>query len=82
LWFENRALPERTIFWRAGDTKAARRGPWKLVVEKKKSSLFDLSSDIGEQDDLSEQNPERFNEMLRQLAAWEKEVDAYHAAAD
>jgi arylsulfatase A-like enzyme len=70
-----------------GDLEGIRRGNWKLLVKKprtprnrKKSSankppqilLFDLSEDIGEQNNVAEANPE----IVKQLQTRMEEVDA------
>jgi arylsulfatase A-like enzyme len=74
LLFHDRPLAERTVFWRVGDQKAARRGPWKLVNVDGAAKLFNLDTDIGEQDDLAEQYPGRVNRLERELADWENEM--------
>jgi arylsulfatase A-like enzyme len=80
LLFEDRALPDRTVFWRARERKAARHGPWKLVIEEGKTRLFNLTDDIGESQDLADQNPEQLRELRKQLAAWERDVDSNRPA--
>ena len=57
---ENKAAPHDALYWRFGPQKAIRKGDWSLVdwrdFEKKTNSgwqLFDLSKDIGQQDDLA-----------------------------
>lgn len=75
LLFHDRPLVERIVFWRAGDQKAVRRGPWKLVNVDGTSKLFNLDTDVGEQDDLAGRYPERVKGLERELADWEKEVE-------
>jgi arylsulfatase A-like enzyme len=67
-------LAERTIFWRDADEKAARRGPWKLVVRGSAVELFNLSDDIGERQDLSAARPNLVQQLRSELANWERDV--------
>jgi arylsulfatase A-like enzyme len=57
---------------------AIRVGDWKLVerYEDGRAHLYDLSSDIGEQNDLASDNQERVEQMRAKLHAWYREVDA------
>ena len=81
LLLHNDELKERTLFWRHGKQVAARRGPWKVVVNHPKKAkhreppaLFDLSKDIGEKKDLSKVEPMRLKVMMDQLTAWEVDI--------
>jgi arylsulfatase A len=70
---------ERTLFWRSslGRTqKAVRSGDWKLVVDGANTMLFDVSKDIGERTDLTNQRLDVVAQMRPLLAAWESDVDA------
>jgi arylsulfatase A-like enzyme len=79
-------INERPIFWhyphysnQGGKPGAAvRLGKYKLIefFEDNKVELYDLEADIGEQNDLSDQMPERAAELLEILHNWQKEVDA------
>lgn len=69
-------LPDRTVFWRYRNQKAARKGPCKLLVRNKKKTLYNLDEDIAEKNDLSEKQPRILKELKDELAAWEKEVSA------
>ncbi len=53
------------LFWSYEDKRAVRKGNWKAVIPGKNKSLelFDLSSDTGEQHNLSDQQPEIVNRM-------------------
>ena len=57
---------------------AIRVGPWKLIerFEDGATNLYDLSSDVGERNDLAAEHPERVAEMRDRLHAWYLEVDA------
>ena len=57
---------------------AIRMGNMKLIerYEDGQVHLYDLRNDIGEQEDLREQHPEKVNEMRNRLHQWYKEVDA------
>jgi arylsulfatase A len=77
-------LPERTVFWRIGGSKAVRSGPWKLVVNSRDNSteLFNLEQDIGESRDLAGQHPQVVQELLDELRRWEDSVTGDSVAED
>jgi len=56
-----------------------RDGPWKLITRAKGASggpmLFDLTDDIGEQNNLADQHPERVKQMLAAIENWKKDVE-------
>lgn len=73
---EGKGPGPRKLFWRG---QAMRDGTWKLVVTGRRddqASLFDLSKDIGETEDLATKHPDRVKKMLAELAAWRKDVAA------
>lgn len=55
-----------------------RSGPWKLIkyYEGKPFELFNLEKDLGEYKDLSEERPDKVNELNLKLEAWLKNVNA------
>jgi arylsulfatase A len=55
-----------------------RAGDWKLIeaFETGKISLYNLADDIGETDDLSDQEPARVAELSNKLNAWRMDVGA------
>lgn len=57
---------------------AIRKGDWKLIEfwEYDDVELYDLSRDIGEQNDLSMHNPEKVRELQLDLANWRDEIAA------
>jgi arylsulfatase A-like enzyme len=57
---------------------AIREGDYKLVerYEDGRVHLYDLKEDIGEQNDLAAQQPERVEQMRKRLHAWYQSVDA------
>lgn len=72
-----KTLPHDSLYWRFGPQKAVRRGQWKLVDwrdhDAKKNSgwqLFDLSSDVGEQRDQAERQPELVAQLSRDWEQW------------
>jgi len=75
LLLRGEALPERTVFWRMRGRKAARRGPWKLVVSGgKPAELYRLDDDLAETRDVSARHADVAAELLEELAHWEREV--------
>ncbi len=68
--------PRQDMFWQRRLDKAARVGHWKWLDSAKGKGLYDLSNDIGETKDLSEEKPEVLQMMQARFAAWRKEMDA------
>ena len=63
------------MFWQRRSHKAARYKHWKWVEAGDEGGLFDLTSDIGEQKDLSESRPEILADLKARWGAWRKEMD-------
>ena len=71
----NNVPPHQTFFWRIGTRYAVRRGNWKLLrTSDDQIQLFDLSTDVGESNDLSEQRPDVVKELVEALDIWEKDL--------
>tara|TARA_R110002096_G_scaffold175674_2_gene351547 strand:+ start:175 stop:1536 length:1362 start_codon:yes stop_codon:yes gene_type:complete len=76
LLFDGKALAARSLFWRMGSSKAVRRGPWKLCVQAKGGpELFNLISDLSEQSNLANSQPEVLADLTKALSRWEADVD-------
>ena len=73
---EGARLPKRTLFWRYKKGKAARKGPWKLLVQNNQSKLYNLDEDLGEKENLALARPDVVKALEDELAAWEQEVSA------
>jgi arylsulfatase A-like enzyme len=80
------SLPERALYWhyphygnQGGAPGAAiREGDWKLIhwYEDDKRELFNLSDDIGEQNDLAAANADKVAALSAKLVTWQKDVGA------
>lgn len=73
---ENPARPHQTLYWRFGPQWAVRDGDWKLVasrIDENKPRLINLAADIGEANDLSAAEPERYQALLAKWQAWNSE---------
>ncbi|HUE70801.1 MAG TPA: sulfatase-like hydrolase/transferase [Pirellulaceae bacterium] len=68
--------PRDEMFWERRLDKAARVGNYKWVAAERGGGLFDLSSDLGEERDLSAEQPELLAQIKARFAAWKKEMDA------
>ena len=71
------APPPRDLFWCSGSEEgwwAVRSGDWKLVGERARVGLFDLSKDVSEKDDLAKQMPEKVAELTKLHDAWLAEM--------
>jgi arylsulfatase A-like enzyme len=66
--------PRKEMFWQRRGDRAARVGNYKWVESSRGSGLFDLSSDIGEQHDLSKEKPDALRMVKSRFAAWEKRM--------
>ncbi len=64
--------PRKEMFWQRRSDKAARVGNFKWVESSGGSGLFDLSNDIGEQNDLSKQKPDVLRRVKGRFAAWKR----------
>jgi arylsulfatase A-like enzyme len=68
--------PHERLFWRTGGgaKSAMREGDWKLVGgETGGTQLFNLAADIGENKDLSAEQPEVLARLRRAYANWNKD---------
>jgi arylsulfatase A-like enzyme len=62
----------KEMFWQRRGDKAARVGNFKWVESSRGSGLFDLSADIGEQHDLSDEKPDMLSKVKSRFQAWKK----------
>jgi len=83
---DQEAIQPRDLFWHYPHYSnqggfpggVIRRGDYKLVerLEDGRLHLYDLSTDIGEQQDIKEQHPALVLDMKQSLHQWYKDVDA------
>ena len=66
----------REMFWVRRNFRGARVDSWKWVDMAGKGGLFDLSNDIGEEHDLSEEKPEVLQHVLSRFENWRAEMEA------
>ncbi len=66
------AAPHEALFWRFGVQYAVRQGDWKLVKPHINMAprLHNLAQDIGEQNDLAAQHPERVKQLQELWDKW------------
>lgn len=76
LLTQREKLPERTLFWAYKNQSAARKGPWKLLVQGNAIRLFNLDDDLAEQNDLAKTNPGQVAALGAKLADWQRDVSA------
>ncbi len=85
---QGKAVASRPLFWEyphygnQGGAPGAvvRAGNWKLLEwSEGKTELFDLSRDIGENNDLAARAPARVRQMSAMIRAWKHEVGAKDA---
>ena len=71
------------LFWAWGDQYAVRDGDWKLTKAKlhgqdkpvDSPALYNLEADPGEQNNLSDEEPELFHRLEREFEAWKEEME-------
>lgn len=83
---KGKTIAKRDIFWhyphyanQGGEPSAIiRSGNFKLIhyYEDKRNELYDLSKDIGEQNDLAEKHPNKTKTLSKKLNNWLKETNA------
>lgn len=72
-------IARESLWWLHDGHRAVRRGDWKLVAAKDEPwSLYDLTTDRAEQNDLATKHPE----LVKTLAAlWQRQADEYTVLA-
>lgn len=69
---QNKNRPHPKMYWKKETRAVIRDMDWKLIrYPDRPAELFDLSKDIGEQNNLASQYPERVKKMFKDLFAWE-----------
>jgi len=68
--------PHEYLFFRHVKSYAARKGPYKLCLDKEldQSKLYNLETDIAEENNLSDKMPETVEELKRALENWESQM--------
>lgn len=71
-----KGMPRESLHWQMGELPrkrwAVRKGKWKLVQARNVAGLYDLEADIAEAKDLSDQYPEKVQELQASHDAWNK----------
>jgi len=65
-----RAVYERTLFWRTRTREAARIGNWKYLKDGNADHLYDLGIDLGEKNELKTKHADVFAKVKSQYDAW------------
>ena len=65
-----RAVYNRTLFWRTVERAAARVGNWKYLADKDGDYLFDVSVDPGEKNDRRRKQADTFERIKQQYLDW------------
>jgi len=68
--------PHQKLFWSNGPNRAMRMGNWKLVQSHEHVWLFDLQTDLGEKNNLSQSHPEVAEKMRQALDQWRSQMAA------
>lgn len=69
---------QRDPLFRSRPCSVVRSGDWKLIqyFEEGELELYDLAKDLSEENDLSESNPEKCAELLKDLQDWQARISA------
>lgn len=81
--FRGERAPQRDLFWRTRVARALRRGKWKYLRTPgdgsgPRESLFDLSTDIGEQANLADKRPQLLNSLRQSWEEINADLLTYH----
>lgn len=68
--------PRTEMFWQRRGDRAARVGDWKWVDSDRGAGLFNLATDTGEQNDLSQERPDKLKELKAAFAHWDEAMQA------
>jgi len=66
--------PHESLFWLAWQNHAVRKGKWKLVNTAGNTRLFNLSSDIAENHDLSAKYPDVVENLTNAYKSWNSQM--------
>ena len=68
------------LFWEHFDNRAVRQGDWKLAYDARRAQawgLYNLAEDPTELNDLSEEHPEKRDELMALYEAWAERTGVY-----
>jgi arylsulfatase A-like enzyme len=73
---EGKPSSRQEMFWKRRGREAARVGQWKWVRNDGQVSLFNLTEDVGEKNDLAAAMPEKAREMQTHFENWLARMDS------
>jgi arylsulfatase A-like enzyme len=68
---QKKAAPHEVLCWRNGENATVRKGNWKLFKGGDQYWLYDLSKDIGEQQNVADKYPAIVAQLKQEFSAWE-----------
>jgi arylsulfatase A-like enzyme len=68
--------PRKEMFWEFRGQKAARVGNYKWIESERANGLYDLSTDLGEKNDLTAAMPDLAADISTRWSNWRKLMDA------
>lgn len=72
---EKKGTPHNALYWRKLEESAARIGDYKLIqLEDYGATMYNLSTDLGEVDDLSQKDTVMFNRLIKEFSNWESKM--------
>jgi arylsulfatase A-like enzyme len=66
--------PHESLYWSNGPNIAVRSGDWKLVKSHDHVWLFDLSQDLGEENNLAKSRPEVVEQLEKEHGRWSSQM--------
>lgn len=67
-------LERNEMYWEAREKIAARVGNWKMVDNIDEKGFYNLSEDISEKKDLTQQHPDEFEKIIQKFKNWQGEM--------
>jgi arylsulfatase A-like enzyme len=72
----NDGRPHSTLYWKRDVRATVREGDWKLLrFPDRPPELYDLTEDIGEQNNLAAEYPDVVRELFQKIFAWEQTTE-------
>lgn len=77
FWNDGQLNREEPVIWRFRNQWVVMDGKWKYAKIKNQEYLFNLSTDPGEENNLSSNNGEKVKELKDHLKNWETDMESY-----
>lgn len=73
---KNDTRPHDKLFWKTENRGVVRNGDWKFMrFPDRPVELYDLTTDIGEHNNVADKHPELIKKFYKELSDWEMQMD-------